>query len=53
MSRLINEFDEAGEMGVHLGVGVKNIAAQRFYNKMGFADLETVDDCLFMGRQLK
>ena len=53
VGKLLAELDADRSTGVHLGVGSKNIAAQRFYAKMGFADLETVDDCLYMGRQLK
>jgi ribosomal protein S18 acetylase RimI-like enzyme len=43
----------AGSTGVHLGVDVRNLGAQRFYRRLGFTDLMTDDaGVLYQGRRL-
>lgn len=46
---------QRGSAGVHLGVSTLNLAAQGFYQRLGFRDLIRVgpenDGCLYLGRR--
>lgn len=48
VQRLLDALSERGSTGVHLGVGLDNDNAQAFYRHLGFVDLESTDDELFM-----
>lgn len=44
---------ERGSPGVHLGVDVRNVGAQQFYDRLGFVELVADDDGVrYLGRRL-
>lgn len=49
MLHLLRALCERGSHGVHLGVGLRNRRAIRFYRKMGFRELARRGDYLYMG----
>ncbi|TDE08924.1 GNAT family N-acetyltransferase [Jiangella asiatica] len=51
MERLLTALHDAGAPGVHLGVGAANTRAIGFYERMGFATLETSDRGRLMARR--
>ncbi len=51
--RLLHELARLGSRGVHLGVGLANRRAIRFYRKIGFRELARHGDCLYMGLPLR
>lgn len=52
LTELFARLAAAGSRGVHLGVDVRNIDAQRFYRRLGFVDLLTDGGVLYQGRRL-
>jgi ribosomal protein S18 acetylase RimI-like enzyme len=52
IDRLLVALEEAGSPGVHLGVGTGNRRAVGFYRHLGFSELHSDGDTLFLGRSL-
>jgi len=54
MNSLIDHLRDIGCRGVHLGVGVKNAGAIRFYQRLGFSELGRFGlfDVVYMGLKL-
>ena len=51
MDVLMTEMTAKGSPGVHLGMGVTNARAERFYRKLGFHELARVSDVLYLGQR--
>jgi GNAT superfamily N-acetyltransferase len=49
MLELFRRLREAGSPGVHLGVAAANTGAQRFYARLGFAELLRRGDEVYLG----
>jgi len=49
---LLGELVAKSSPGVHLGMGVTNARAERFYKKLGFHELARVSDTLYLGKRL-
>lgn len=45
-------LEAAGSPGVHLGLGIANDRAYKFYQAVGFQELERDDDSIYMGKPL-
>ena len=50
MNVLLAELSAIGSPGVHLGMGATNLRAERFYKKLGFHELASVGDVLYLGK---
>ena len=53
IERLLTVLRDRGSAGVHLEVALDNSNAISFYRHLGFVDLETTPDSLFMGLALR
>jgi ribosomal protein S18 acetylase RimI-like enzyme len=53
MDRLLGELRIRGSPGVHLGVGIGNERALRFYRRFGFVELAHERDVLYLGLRLE
>ena len=56
LSKMLDEFQQRGSLGVHLGMHPDNQKALRFYQKLGFSELEKAnlvwEEVLYLGKQL-
>jgi ribosomal protein S18 acetylase RimI-like enzyme len=56
LERIMETLRGQGAPGAHLGVSVLNTRAQRFYERLGFAELARTgtgnDGCIYLGRRL-
>lgn len=52
MDTLLGALREAGAVGVHLGVGARNVNAQGFYRHLGFTELGRTPGAVTFGRRL-
>ena len=54
---LLGLLRDRGSPGVHLGVSLVNVSAQRFYARLGFRELARVGEppegCVYLGRSLR
>ena len=53
MQGLFEALRERGSPAVHLGMGVSNTRAGRFYEKLGFTELLRVGSAVYLGRGLE
>lgn len=52
VQRVLDELAKRGSAGLHLGVGLDNSNARTFYRHLGFIELESNEQELFMGVRL-
>ncbi|MEU1971991.1 GNAT family N-acetyltransferase [Microbacterium sp. NPDC019599] len=52
IDELITVLTEEGIPGIHLGVGLDNAGAIRFYGRLGFVELTRSASTVYMGRRL-
>ncbi|MFN4249823.1 GNAT family N-acetyltransferase [Deinococcus sp.] len=52
MHTLLGALREAGAVGVHLGVGARNVSAQGFYRHLGFTELARTPGAVTFGVRL-
>ena len=50
IERMLDRLADGGATGVHLGVGLSNVRAIGFYERLGFVPLIDVGDARFLGR---
>ena len=49
MTLMMNALRDAGAHGMYLDVSVDNIRAQKFYSKLGFAELQRTEESCYLG----
>ena len=52
MDTLLDALRAQGATGVHFGVSKRNLNAQGFYKAYGFTELDTDQNCIYMGMKL-
>lgn len=48
----LESLGEAGSPGVHLGLGISNERAYKFYEAVGFEELQRDEDAIYMAKKL-